>query len=151
MVNPSVKRDCEIGVASPGSRYHFTSESVASLQRTILASGLLCIVLPAYAQYTGVAALAFTPFSVGLLGGLITGAVAPGNRWHRYGSLGWFVGWVLLYATVFAIFSEHSIDAIPTALGVSVFWGVVPFAIAFTLGRFVTAKLRAYIVSRDQN
>ncbi len=125
----------------PACRHHLTPP-------VTLAVGLLCVAFPASAQETGLAALAFTPFSAGLVGGVITGMFVPNNRWNKYGSIIWFACWVLLYTAVFAFHSERPMDAISLALGISGLWGIIPFALTFSLGRFVTEKLRAYIVSK---
>jgi FtsH-binding integral membrane protein len=127
-----------------GCRRHLTLPAT-------LAVGLLCVALPAYAQESGLAAFAFTPFSAGLVGGVITGLSAPNTRWNKYGPIIWFACWVLLYTSVFAFFSERPMDAIPLALGISGLWGIIPFALTFSIGRFVTEKLRAYIVSHGKH
>ena len=127
-----------------GSRHHST------LLATLVV-GLLCVALPAYAQETGLAAFAFTPFSAGLVGGIIIGLSAPNTRWNRYGPIIWFACWVLLYTSIFAFFSERPMDVIPLALGISGLWGIIPFALTFSIGRFVTEKLRAYIVSHGKH
>lgn len=116
-----------------------------------LTVALLCFAFPAYAQATGLAALAFTPFSAGLVGGVITGMFAPNTRWNKFGPFIWFACWILLYTTIFAFLSEHPLDAIPTALGISGLWGIIPFALTFSIGRFVTEKLRAYFVSHGKH
>lgn len=114
--------------------------------QTTLALTLLCFAMPAHAQNAGLAALAFTPFSAGLVGGVITGLCPPNTRWNRFGPFIWFACWVLVYTTVFAVLSERPLDAIPAALGISGIWSIIPFALTFFLGRFFTEKLRAYIV-----
>ena len=96
-------------------------------------------------------ALVFTPFSAGLVGGSITGMFAPDTRWNKYGMAIWFVCWIILYTTVLAWHSEHPMNVIPLALGISGLWGSIPFAVTFFLGRFVTEKLRAYLVTSDLN
>ncbi len=119
-----------------------------SIRHTTVGLALLCFAISAYAQGAGLASLAFTPFSAGLVGGVITGMSAPNTRWNRFGPLIWFACWVLLYTIVFAVLSEHPLDVIPTALGISGVWGILPFALTFSLGRFVTERLRAYFVNR---
>jgi len=116
-----------------------------------LTVALLCVAMPAHAaQVTWLAALAFTPFSAGFVGGVITGLSAPNTRWNKYGPFIWFACWVLLYTAVFALLSDHPLDAIPTALGISGLWGIIPFALPFSIGRFITEKLRAYIVNHGK-
>lgn len=75
---------------------------------------------------------------------------APNTRWNKFGPFIWFACWVLLYTTVFAFLSERPLDAIPTALGISGLWCIIPFALTFSLGRFFTERLRAYIVSHGK-
>jgi hypothetical protein len=133
-----------------GYRHRLAAGSVVLKRPPVLALGLLCVVLPAYAQGIGIVALAFTPFSAGFVGGVVTGVFDPNSRWYKFGPVVWFACWVLLYTAVFATLSDHPLDAIPNALGISVFWGVIPFAITFSIGRFVTAKLRAYIASHGR-
>jgi hypothetical protein len=128
----------------PGRRHR-------SISPAALAIVLLCFAVPAYAQAGELAAFAFTPFSAGLVGGVITGMFAPDTRWNKFGPLIWFACWVLLYTTVFAFLSERPLDSIPTALGVSGLWGIIPFALTFSIGRFFTERLRAYIVSRGKH
>ena len=142
--NPDVLRlKCE-SENMPGFRHR-------SIPPTALAVVLLCFSFPAYAQATGLAALAFTPFTAGLIGGVITGIFASNTRWNKFSPYIWFACWVLLYTIVFAFLSEHPLDTIPTALGISALWGITPFALTFSLGRFFTARLRAYIVSHRKH
>ena len=128
----------------PGCRHRLISPTTVSVV-------LLCFTLPAYAQATGFAALAFTPFSAGHVGGVITGMFAPNTRWNKFGPFIWFVCWVLLHTAVFAFLSEHPQEAIPTALGISGLWGIIPFALTFSIGRFLTEKVRAYIVNHGKH
>ncbi|MEQ1559254.1 MAG: hypothetical protein ABL933_10025 [Methyloglobulus sp.] len=108
----------------------------------------LCFALPAYAQTTGLAAFAFTPFSAGLVGGVITGMFSPNTGWNKFGLFIWFSCWVFLYTTVAAFLSDHPLNAIPTALGISGLLGIIPFVLTFSVGRFLTKRLRAFIVTR---
>lgn len=122
-----------------------------SISPTALALVVLCFSLPAYAQATELASLAFTPFTAGLIGGAITGMFASNTHWNKFGPLIWFTCWVLLYTIVFAFRSERPLDTIPTALGISALWGIAPFALTFSFGRFFTARLRTYIVSHGKH
>lgn len=97
---------------------------------------------------TGIADLALTPFSAGLVGGVVSGLFSRSTCWSRYGPFIWFAGWILLYTTLFAFHSEHPLDAIPTALGISGLWGIIPYAITCAPAFFLSQRLRAYIVSR---
>ena len=95
---------------------------------------------------TGIVDFAFTPFSAGLVGGLITGMCALETRWYRFGSFIWFTCWVILYTVVFAFHSDHPMDVIPTALGISGLWGIVPYAITFAPIYFLVERLRPLFV-----
>lgn len=112
---------------------------------------LLCVALPAFAQSSGLVGLAFTPFSAGLFGGVITGLFASSSHWNKFGPFIWFTCWVLLYTSIFAFHAERPLDAIPTALGISGLWGIISFALTFSIGRFITERLRAYIVSHGKH
>ena len=119
-----------------------------SIYPSTLAVALLCFALPANAQTTGLAAFAFSPFSAGLVGGVITGMFAPNTRWNKSGFFIWFAFWVFLYTTVVAFLSDHPLNAIPAALGISGLWGIIPFVLTFSVGRFLTERLRTFIVTR---
>jgi hypothetical protein len=114
---------------------------------------LLCFASPAsaHAQETGFAVFSFTPFSAGLVGGIITGMFAPNTRWYKFGPVVWFACWVFLYTVVLAFLAERPLEVIPTALIISGGWGLIPFASTFFLGRFFTKKLRVYFVSHGKH
>lgn len=96
---------------------------------------------------TRLADFAFSPFAAGLVGGVITGMFAPNTRWNKLGPFISFACWVLLSTALIAFLSEHALDAIPMGLAISGLWGIIPFALTFSIGLFVTERLRAYIVS----
>ena len=100
--------------------------------------------------FTTIAAVAFTPFSAGFVGGSITGMLALKSRWHRLGPIVWFICWILLYTTGSAIRSDHPMLNILPALEMACLWGVLPFVVTFYPSRSSVEKLRALIADTDK-
>jgi hypothetical protein len=109
---------------------------------------LFCCIPSAWAAGGEIAGFALTPFFVGLLGGAVTGMFERASRGYKFGVAVWFAVWILLFTVIVAASSAHPLEAVPNALAVSAFSGLAPFAIFFAIARFVTARLRAFIVSR---
>jgi hypothetical protein len=95
----------------------------------------------------GIADYLLSPFTAGLIGGVLTGMTAPSTRWNKFGPLIWFACWVVIFTAVYAFHSENPSGAIQLALGVAVFWSVIPFALTFFIGRFSATKLRGLFVA----
>jgi hypothetical protein len=101
--------------------------------------------LPAYAATSELQDYAFTPFSAGIVGGIIAGLSSPNTVWSRFGVAIWFAVWTLVYTTVLAIHSDQPFSAIGLGLAISIFWGLLPFVLTFTPSCFVITRLRRLV------
>ncbi len=85
--------------------------------------------------------LAFTPFYVGLVTGMLAGALQPQDRLYRLSPYVAFAIWL----AVAALTVKGALAApgnLLSALSIAVLWAGVPFALCFFGARAVTGYLR---------